>query len=71
MNETRITVAGIEATVQRKSVKNLRVTVLPPDGAVRGRLLCLWYLTAVPPELQLQKETGLSHFRDSPLFQTC
>ena len=35
MNEQRITVAGIEATIQRKPVKNLRVTIVPPDGAVR------------------------------------
>jgi Predicted metal-dependent hydrolase len=35
MNEQRVTVAGIEATVLRKSVKNLRVTIVPPDGAVR------------------------------------
>ena len=31
----QITVAGIDATVEYKPVKNLRVTVLPPDGAVR------------------------------------
>ena len=30
-----ITAAGIEATLIRKRVKNVRVTVLPPDGAVR------------------------------------
>lgn len=35
MNEKRITVAGIEATLIRKSVKNLRVTIVPPDGEVR------------------------------------
>ena len=33
--EKRITAAGIEATVIRKRVKNVRVTVLPPDGTVR------------------------------------
>lgn len=33
--EKRITVAGIEATLIRKKVKNLRVTVVPPDGTVR------------------------------------
>ena len=35
MSEKRITVAGIEATLIRKSVKNLRVTIVPPDGEVR------------------------------------
>ena len=35
MSEKRITVAGIEATLNRKSVKNLRVTIVPPDGEVR------------------------------------
>ena len=35
MSEKRITVAGIEATILRKSVKNLRVTIVPPDGEVR------------------------------------
>ena len=35
MNVQRVTVAGIEATIQRKQVKNLRVTIVPPDGAVR------------------------------------
>lgn len=35
MSEKRITVAGIEATLLRKKVKNLRVTIVPPDGAVR------------------------------------
>lgn len=33
--EKQITVGEIEATVVRKRVKNVRVTVLPPDGAVR------------------------------------
>ena len=33
--EKTITAAGVEATLVRKRVKNLRVTVLPPDGAVR------------------------------------
>ena len=33
--EKIITVAGIEATVIRKKVKTLRVTIVPPDGAVR------------------------------------
>ena len=33
--EKTITAAGIEATLLRKRVKNVRVTVLPPDGAVR------------------------------------
>ena len=33
--EKTIAVSGIEATLTRKSVKNLRVAVLPPDGAVR------------------------------------
>ena len=33
--EKTISVAGVTATVVRKRVKNLRVTVLPPDGAVR------------------------------------
>ena len=35
MSEKRITVAGIEATLLRKKVKNLRVTIVPPDGEVR------------------------------------
>ncbi len=35
MSEKHITVAGIEATLIRKSVKNLRVTIVPPDGEVR------------------------------------
>ena len=35
MSEKIITVAGIEATLIRKKVKNLRVSVLPPDGSVR------------------------------------
>ena len=36
MNEERtITVAGIEATLIRKSVKHLRVMIVPPDGTVR------------------------------------
>ena len=35
MSEKVITVAGVEATVIRKKVKNLRVTIVPPDGAVR------------------------------------
>lgn len=35
MNEKIITVAGIEATILRKKVKNLRVTIVPPDGTVR------------------------------------
>ena len=35
MSEKRITVAGIEATLIRKKVKNLRVTIVPPDGEVR------------------------------------
>ncbi len=35
MSEKVITVAGIEATLVRKKVKNVRVTVLPPDGRVR------------------------------------
>lgn len=30
-----IAVAGIEATLIRKKVKNVRVTIVPPDGAVR------------------------------------
>ena len=33
--EKTITVAGIEATLIRKKVKNLRVTIVPPDGTVR------------------------------------
>lgn len=33
--EKTITVAGVEATLVRRRVKNMRVTVLPPDGAVR------------------------------------
>lgn len=33
--EKTITVAGIEATIIRKKVKNIRVTILPPDGQVR------------------------------------
>ena len=33
--EKTLTVAGVTATLVRKSVKNIRVTVLPPDGAVR------------------------------------
>lgn len=33
--ETSITVAGIRATLIRKNVKNVRVTVLPPNGDVR------------------------------------
>ena len=35
MSEQIIAVAGIQATVTRKKVKNLRVTIVPPDGAVR------------------------------------
>ena len=35
MSEIVITVAGIEATLIRKKVKNLRVTIVPPDGTVR------------------------------------
>ena len=36
MNEEKtITVDGIEATVVRKRVKNVRVSILPPDGTVR------------------------------------
>ncbi len=35
MSEKVITVAGIEATLVRKKVKNVRVTVVPPDGRVR------------------------------------
>jgi predicted metal-dependent hydrolase len=35
MNEKIIIVAGIEATILRKKVKNLRVTIVPPDGTVR------------------------------------
>ena len=30
-----INVAGIEATIIRKKVKNVRVTIVPPDGTVR------------------------------------
>ena len=30
-----IAVAGIEATLIRKKVKNIRVTIVPPDGEVR------------------------------------
>ena len=30
-----INVAGIEATLIRKKVKNVRVTIVPPDGTVR------------------------------------
>ena len=33
--EKRITVAGIEAVLIRKNVKNVRVTIVPPDGEVR------------------------------------
>ena len=33
--EKRITVDGIEAVIIRKRVKNVRVTILPPDGTVR------------------------------------
>lgn len=33
--EKTITVDGIEAVVVRKRVKNVRVTILPPDGTVR------------------------------------
>lgn len=33
--EKRITVAGIEAVLVRRKVKNVRITVLPPDGEVR------------------------------------
>ncbi len=33
--EKTIAVAGIEAILVRKSEKNLRVTILPPDGTVR------------------------------------
>ncbi len=33
--EKTVTVAGITATIIRKQVKNVRVTVLPPDGSVR------------------------------------
>ena len=33
--EKTITAAGIEATLVRRRVKNVRVTVTPPDGAVR------------------------------------
>lgn len=33
--EKRITVAGIEATLVRKNVKTVRITILPPDGEVR------------------------------------
>jgi predicted metal-dependent hydrolase len=33
--EKRITAGGIEAVLVRKAVKNVRVTVLPPDGTVR------------------------------------
>lgn len=35
MSEKRITAAGIEATLIRKKVKNLRVTIVPPNGEVR------------------------------------
>lgn len=35
MSEKIITVAGIEATLVRKKVKNVRVTIVPPDGSVR------------------------------------
>lgn len=35
MSEKTITVAGFEATIIRKKVKNLRVTIVPPDGTVR------------------------------------
>ena len=35
MSEKRITVVGIEATLIRKNVKNLLVTIVPPDGEVR------------------------------------
>lgn len=34
-SEKSITVAGITATLIRKNVKNLRVTIVPPDGEVR------------------------------------
>ena len=34
-SEKAITVAGFEATIIRKKVKNLRVTIVPPDGTVR------------------------------------
>ena len=30
-----ITIAGVEATLIRKRVKNIRVTIVPPDGEVR------------------------------------
>ncbi len=33
--EKRISVAGIEAVLIRKNVKNVRVTIVPPDGEVR------------------------------------
>ena len=35
MSEKTIRAAGVEATLVRKKVKNVRVTVLPPDGRVR------------------------------------
>ncbi len=35
MSEKVLTVAGIEAILVRKKVKNVRVTILPPDGSVR------------------------------------
>lgn len=35
MSEKIITVAGIEAILVRKKVKNVRVTIMPPDGTVR------------------------------------
>ena len=40
--EKTIVVAGIEATLIRRRVKNIRVTIVPPDGAVRvtAPMLC-------------------------------
>ena len=35
MSEKIITIDGIEATLVRKKVKNIRVTIVPPEGTVR------------------------------------
>ncbi|MBY6212362.1 M48 family metallopeptidase [Microbulbifer agarilyticus] len=35
VNTSRMQVGGLELTINRKAIKNLHISVLPPDGAVR------------------------------------
>lgn len=78
MSEKRITVAGIEATLIRKKVKNLRVTIVPPDGTVRvsapklmPEALIRAFLAGKADWIRTHAEQVCAQHRDEPKrFQT-